>query len=181
MPATLPTRKADIPPLIEREVNGAEFLSLLLGPSATDEDLETVGRAWNVSQNEIDSIKALPPADHNEEALAREIRTAVAAAKCEAAINQLGKVLTGAILTATPEQLITWTEAYESNLDANYREQIRVNGELARLAGKGQQGTPEWDALKLELLDLRETFDRQAGFLWECHEMSGLNTVLAAS
>ena len=177
---TLPTKPEPALPPPEREATPEEFLRLITGEDATPEQIQTMGRAWNIGERDIQAVQGLPDTTDPDEHLKREIRIAIAAATVEAAINKRGTVTTGPILTATPEQLIAWTENYEQNLTANYQEQINVNNKLAKLAGHDQQGTQEWLELRDELLELREVFDRQAGFLWETREMSGLNKVLAA-
>lgn len=186
MPLPATTNRKNHPPPTPNPDNqlDQEFLQKITPPNATPEEIQRIGKTWLIAQEDINKIKNLPPTNNSEENLRREIHTAITAAATEAAINQHGEIRNTRILTATPEQHNTWADAYYDNLTENYKQQIETLEQLARLEGEARdrealKRQTGWLTLRNHLQELRETFDRQAAYLWECQEMNGLNTVLA--
>lgn len=141
------------------EQTSRDILDYLSTLGLTGDDLDRTARAWLIHAREIREWKTEHEA-HNQ--LQHEAAVNMLAAGAERAILNRGKVLTPAILEATPEQLLSFIDYYEA-------ECLTLYSTMAELAEKLDDPTESF-----EYLQARHKFDRLAGFLWESRTQSGV-------
>ena len=157
MTTQTPPREAYNP--TEEEQISREILDHLHELGLEGDDLDRTARAWLITAHEIRDWKTEHEA-HNK--LEHETAVATLAAGAERAILNRGRVLTPAILEATPEQLLAFIDYYES-------ECLTLYTTMAKLAEKLDDPSESF-----EYLQARHKFDRLAGFLWESRTQSGV-------
>lgn len=141
-----------------------QFLMELKGAGWTDEQLQELGRAWNIANKDIEAVTGAPRVDELE----REVRVAIIAAQVSHAITVGMRVGTPAILKANPEELLEWIDFYHQEADRLYR--LAVEAQTTHPDGRAH-GNPAFD-------EAHAQFHRICGFLWEANEQAGVNKLL---
>lgn len=160
-PTTQPRPPEAYNPAADEETSRV-ILECLHEAGLSGEELDRTARAWLITAREIREWRTEQEA-HDK--LKHEAAVATLAAGAERAILNRGKVLTPAILEATPEQLLQFIDYYESECD-------RLYSETAALAEKLDDPSESF-----EYLQVRHKFERLAGFLWEARTQSGVWSV----